>query len=75
MRTRGVAVWGLILILFFFCSSPALAQDQDVLPPPGKPLTMDQCVAIAVKYHPNLAASQATVEGQKALVEQALAAY
>jgi len=73
MRTRGMAVWGLSLIFVLSCSGWALAED--VLPPPGKPLTLDQCVAIAVKYHPNLAASQATVEAQKALVEQALAAY
>ena len=70
-----MAVWGLNLILFFFCSSLALAQNQDVLPPPGKPLNLDQCVAIAVKYHPSLVSSKETVIANKALVEQALAAY
>jgi outer membrane protein len=73
MRDRGIAVWGLTLVLFLFLSSWALAED--VLPPPGKPLTLDQCVAIAVKYHPSLASSQAAIDVQRALAEQALSAY
>ncbi len=73
MRIRGMAVGGLNLILLLFFASWASAED--VLPPPGKPLSIDQCVAIAVKYHPSLAASQATIDVQRALVEQALSAY
>ncbi len=69
MRT----LWRLSLIFLLFSANWAFAED--VLPPPGKPLTLDQCVAIALKYHPSLAAGQATVEAQKAVVEQALAAY
>jgi len=38
-------------------------------------LTIDQCTAIALKYHPSLRANQATVEASKARVEQALASY
>ena len=53
----------------------ALAQDQDLIPPPGKPLTLDQVRAIAIKFHPSLVATKETVIANKALVEQALAAY
>ena len=70
-----MAVWGLNLIVFFFCSSLALAQDQDLIPQPGKPLTLDQVRAIAIKFHPSLVATKETVLANKALVEQALAAY
>src|SRR5208337_4246004 len=75
MSTRRMAVWGLNLIVFFFCSSLALAQDQDLIPQPGKPLTLDQVRAIAIKFHPSLVATKETVLANKALVEQALAAY
>ncbi len=61
--------------LVFLLLSAAWAPAQDVLPPPGKPLTVDDCIAIALKYHPALAASQATVAAQRARVEQALSAY
>lgn len=73
MRIRGVVVWGMNLIFLLFCSTWGLAEE--VLPPPGKPLTLKDCIAIALKYHPSLAANQATVEAQKARVEQALSAY
>jgi outer membrane protein len=70
---RKIGALGLNLILLLLLSGFAFAQD--VLPPPGSPLTLDQCVAIALKYHPSLAANQATVEAQRARVEQALSAY
>ncbi len=70
---RKIGALGLNLILLLLLSGFAFAQD--VLPPPGSPLTLDQCVAIALKYHPSLTANQATVEAQRARVEQALAAY
>lgn len=73
MMTRGMAVWGLNLTLLLFCASWALAED--VLPPPGKPLTLDQVRAIALKFHPSLVASKETVIANKAVVEQALASY
>ncbi len=62
----------LILILFIF---PWPAQAQEDLPPKGKPLNLEQCIALALKYQPLLQASQATIVAQKARVEQALAAY
>jgi outer membrane protein TolC len=71
--TREMAVWGLTLILLLFCASWALAED--LLPPPGKPLTLDQVRAIALKFHPSLVANKETVIANKTLVEQALAAY
>ena len=74
MATKGMMVWALNLIFLLFWVGWALAQE-GLIPPPGKPLTLDQCVAIAVKIHPALAANQATVEANKTLVEQALAAY
>jgi outer membrane protein TolC len=73
MMMRGMAVWGLNLILLLFCASWASAED--LLPPPGKPLTLDQVRAIALKFHPSLVANKETVIANKTLVEQALAAY
>jgi len=63
--------FGLFILILWACSSWAVEE----LPPAGKPLTLDQCTAIALKYHPSLQASQATVEASKARVEQALSAY
>jgi outer membrane protein TolC len=73
MMPRGMAVWGLNLILLLFCASWVLAED--LLPPPGKPLTLDQVRAIALRFHPSLVANKETVIANKTLVEQALAAY
>jgi len=73
MMPRGMAVWGLTLILLLFCASWGLAEE--LLPPPGKPLTLDQVRAIALKFHPSLVANKETVIANKTLVEQALAAY
>jgi len=64
-----------IFTLIVFCSllvAPTFAEE---LPPPGKPLTLEQCTQIALKYHPSLRANQAFVEASKARVEQALASY
>jgi outer membrane protein len=68
-----MVVGGLNLILFLFFSGWTFAED--VLPPPGKPLSLEECIAIALKFQPSLAGNRATIEAQKARVEQALAAY
>ena len=73
MMTKGMAFWGLNLILLLFCASWVFAED--LLPEPGKPLTLDQVRAIALKFHPSLVANKETVIANKTLVEQALAAY
>jgi len=73
MMTKGMAFWGLNLILLLSCGSRVFAED--LLPAPGKPLTLDQVRAIALKIHPSLVANKETVIATKAVVEQALAAY
>ncbi len=73
MMTGAVSIWGLNLILLLLCASWVFAED--LLPPPGKPLTLDQVRAIALKFHPSLVANKETVVANKTLVEQALAAY
>ena len=76
MMKRGrkfILFQGLVLFFFFLLSSPAGAEEE--LPQKGQPLTLDQCTAMALKYHPSLRASLATVEASKARVEQALADY
>jgi outer membrane protein len=73
MMTKGMAFWGMNLILLLVCASWVFAED--LLPPPGKPLTLDQVRAIALKFHPSLVANKETVIANKTLVEQALAAY
>jgi outer membrane protein len=73
MMTKGMAFWGLNLILLLFCASWVFAED--LLPAPGKPLTLDQVRAIALKFHPSLVANKETVIANKTVVEQALAAY
>jgi len=72
-RKAGVAVLSFQLILLLLWTGPVWAED--ILPTAGKPLTLEQCTAIALKYHPSLRANQATIEASKARVEQALAAY
>ena len=42
---------------------------------PGKPLNLEQCLAVALKYHPTLGISLATIEASRARIEQALANY
>ncbi len=54
---------------------PSAAFSQDDLPPAGKPLTLKQCIAIALKYQPSLRASAANIEASKAALEQSLANY
>ncbi|MFH1857798.1 MAG: TolC family protein, partial [Candidatus Omnitrophota bacterium] len=63
----------IIILTFIFWAYRAFAEDD--LPTRGTPLSLEQCTQIALKYHPSLHAGQATVEAQKARVEQALAAY
>ena len=75
MANKGMAVWGLFTLIFLLSWGTRAWAQEGLLPPPGKPLTLEQCVAIAVKIHPALAANQATVDANKALVEQALSAY
>jgi outer membrane protein TolC len=70
---KRILFQGLVLFIFFLFSSPAGAEEG--LPQKGKPLTLAQCTAMALKYHPSLRASLATVEASRAKVEQALAAY
>jgi outer membrane protein len=74
MGKRGLAFWFLSLTIFLSCASMAFPQET-ALPVPGKPLTLEQCVALGLKFNPALRGNQASVEAQKARVEQALAAY
>jgi len=62
------------LMIFLLCSGSASSQEVD-LPQPGKPLSLNDCVALALRFNPALRSNQATVEAQRARVEQALAAY
>jgi outer membrane protein len=76
LMDRGLA-WGFLnslIFLFLFCSGVASAQEVD-LPKPGKPLSLNNCVALALRFNPALRSNQALIEAQKARVEQALAAY
>jgi outer membrane protein TolC len=73
MMSKGKAFWGLNLILLLLCANWVFAED--LLPAPGKPLTLDQVRAIALKVHPSLVANKETVIATKTQVEQALAAY
>jgi outer membrane protein TolC len=69
-------ILNLLLSSFFLCFSLIdSASAQDLLPRPDKPLTLEQCVALGLKFNPALRGNQASVEAQKARVEQALAAY
>jgi outer membrane protein TolC len=71
---KGVLCAGLGGIILFFLACSALAEEELLLQP-GKPLNLEQCLAIALKYHPTLQVSLATVEASKARIEQALANY
>jgi outer membrane protein TolC len=64
-----------ILILLLFPFGTGLTSAEELLPEPGKPLTLKQARAIALKLNPTLVASKEIVAANKALVEQALAAY
>lgn len=61
------------LLFLFFMVCPVRSQDE--LLQPGKPLTLEQCIAIALKYQPLLRAGQASIEASKAILEQSLANY
>jgi outer membrane protein len=63
-----------LIFLFLLCSGVASAQEVS-LPQPGKPLSLNDCVALALRFNPALRSNQATLEAQRARVEQALAAY
>ncbi len=69
---KAVLFYCLSLLIFFLACS---ASAEEELPQPGKPLTLAQCTALALKYHPSLQASQASVLASKARVEEALASY
>jgi outer membrane protein TolC len=76
LKKRGLA-WGFLNSLIFLllvCSGVASAQEVS-LPQPGQPLSLNDCVALALRFNPALRSNLATVEAQKARVEQALAAY
>ena len=66
-------IWTFLVLALFIFSRTAQAQED--LPPKGKPLNLEQCIALSLKYQPLLQANQATISAQKARVEQALAAY
>ncbi len=63
-----------LIFLFLLCSGVASAQEVS-LPLPGKPLSLNDCVALALRFNPALRSNLATVDAQRARVEQALAAY
>ncbi len=63
-----------LIFLFLLCSGVASAQEVS-LPQPGKPLSLNDCVALALRFNPALRSNLATVDAQRARVEQALAAY
>jgi outer membrane protein len=63
-----------LIFLFLLCSGVASAQEVS-LPQPGKPLSLNDCVALALRFNPALRSNLASVDAQKARVEQALAAY
>ena len=67
--------WVLWFCFLLIAAFPGAAPAQEGLPPKGKPLNLEQCVELALKYQPLLQASQASIAAQKARVEQALAAY
>ena len=72
-RKRYLCAWVGWVIPFFLASS--VLAEEELLLSPDKPVNLEQCVAIALKYHPNLRASLASVEASKARIEQALANY
>jgi len=76
LRKRGLVrgILNSLIFLFLVCSGVASAQEVS-LPQPGKPLSLNDCVGLALRFNPALRSNQATVEAQKARVEQALAAY
>jgi outer membrane protein len=74
MKSSGKK-WVFRFFFLLIALFPGMAPGQEGLPPQGKPLNLDQCIELALKYQPNLQASQASIEAQKARVEQALAAY
>jgi outer membrane protein len=63
-----------VIFLFLIYSGVATAQEVN-LPEPGKPLSLKECVALALRFNPALRSNLATVDAQKARVEQALSAY
>ena len=71
---KGVLRAWLGSAILFLLACPALAEEELLLLP-GKPLNVEQCLAIALKYHPNLQVSLASVEASRARIEQALANY
>ncbi len=76
LRKRGLVrgILNSLIFLFLVCSGVASAGEVS-LPQPGKPLSLDDCVALALRFNPALRSNLATVDAQKARVEQALAAY
>ncbi|KPK92660.1 MAG: hypothetical protein AMJ94_04645 [Deltaproteobacteria bacterium SM23_61] len=76
LREKGLVrgILKSLIFLFLVCSGAASAQEVS-LPQPGKPLSLNDCVGLALRFNPALRSNQATVEAQKARVEQALAAY
>jgi len=76
MKSSGKKwVFRFFFFLVLVAAFPGTVPGQEGLPPQGKPLNLEQCIELALKYQPNLHASQASIEAQKARAEQALAAY
>jgi outer membrane protein len=71
-KERIGLLWLIFVVLF---SMPPPASAQNEFPAPGKPLTLDQAVSMALKFHPTLQSGQSSVEAARARVEQALSAY
>jgi outer membrane protein len=76
LKKRGL-VWGFLssLVILFLLDCGAASSQEVSLPQPGKPLSLNDCVALALRFNPALRSNQALIEAQKARVEQALAAY
>ena len=76
LKNKGLA-WGFLysLIILFLLDSGVASPQEVSLPQPGKPLSLNDCVALALRFNPALRSNQALIEAQKSRVEQALAAY
>lgn len=69
-KSLSCRVLGIILLFW-----PMGIAAQEGLPPAGRPVSLQQCIELALTYHPSLHAGQASIDAQKARVEQALSAY
>jgi hypothetical protein len=70
-RRKGILCAWLGWVVLFLLACPALAEEELLLLP-GKPLDLEQCLAIALKYHPALRVSLTSVEASSAKIEKAM---